>query len=138
VPAGYYSTVASATDPSGGRAGGGEIDRDTLARSVRSAASECYGVRAVAPAGWFDRLAGWFRPGHPRGIAVALDGNLRVTLDLRVAAHVPVAQVAANVSEAVRYRVLRDFGRAIDELIICIDGRPVPSGPIQPPPGSES
>jgi uncharacterized alkaline shock family protein YloU len=109
-----------------------------LARSVRSAASECYGVTAVAPAGWFERLAGWLRLGRPRGVAVALDDNLRVTLDLRVAAHVPGAQVAANVSEAVRYRVLRDFGRAIDELTIRIDGRPVSGGPSQPPSSAET
>lgn len=114
------------TDPPGSRAGGGEIDRETLARSVRNAAAECYGVTAVAPAHWTQRLAAWLRPSRVSGVAVSLNGTLRVTLDLHVAAHVPNAQVADNVSEAVRYRVLRDFGRAIDELVIRIDGRPVP------------
>jgi uncharacterized alkaline shock family protein YloU len=121
------------TDPSGSRAGGGEIDRETLARSVRSAAAECYGVTAVAPDSWLQRLAGWLRPSRASGVVVTLDGTLRVTIDLRVAAHVPNAQVADNVSEAVRYRVLRDFGRAIDELVIRIDGRPVAAGPNEPP-----
>jgi len=123
------------TDPSGSPAGGGEVDRETLARSVRSAAAECYGVTAVAPASWLQRLAGWLRPSRASGVAVALNGTLRVRLDLHVAAHVPGAQVADNVSKAVRYRVTRDFGRAIDELIIRINGRPVQvaPGPSEPP-----
>ncbi len=48
-----------------------------------------------------------------------------MTLDVHIAAHVPAAQVAANVGESVRYRVLRDFGRPIDELVVRVDGRPV-------------
>lgn len=119
--------MASATDPLGTGSGGGEIDRGTLARSVRSAASECYGVTSVSPRRWYQRLAGWLRPRRAIGVGVALDGHLRVTLDLHVAAHVPSAQVAANVGKAVRYRVLRDFGRPIDELVIRVDGTPVPS-----------
>lgn len=126
------------TDPSGSRAGGGEIDRESLARSVRSAAAECYGVTAVAPVGWLQRLTGWLRPTRASGVAVVFDGSLRVTLDLHVAAHVPNAQVADNVDEAVRYRVLRDFGRAIDELVIRIDGRPVATRPTEPPPERDS
>ncbi len=108
------------------------MDRATLARSVRSAAAEVYGVTVVAPARRFQRLLGWLRI-HPSGVAVALNEHLRVTLDVRVAAHVPSAQVVANVSAAVRYRVLRDFGRSIDELVIRVDGRPVAGTPSRPP-----
>jgi uncharacterized alkaline shock family protein YloU len=124
--------VAGATDPSGVPGGRGEINRDVLARSVRSAAAECYGVTAVGATRWRRRLAGWLRPHAPSGVTVAVDGRLRVTLDLSVAAHVPLVQVVANVGQAVRYRVLRDFGRSIDELTIRVDGRPVEEPPSPP------
>jgi uncharacterized alkaline shock family protein YloU len=130
--------VAGETDPPQGRRTGARLDRATLARSVRSAAAECYGVTAIGRPRWYQRVANWLRPGSAGGVEVALDGRVRVTLDMHVAAHVPTAQVAANVSDAVHYRVLRDFGRPIDELVIRVDGRPIAVGEGRPTPGGGS
>jgi uncharacterized alkaline shock family protein YloU len=122
--------MPSPDSPAGGArdrplAGGRDIDRRQLERLVRRAASEAYGVAAVRRPG---RLAGLFeRIGIPAGgVTITTDPSLAIEIDLLLLGDVPAAQVAVNVAEAVRYRVQRDLGVAVESLVIRVDGEVVP------------
>lgn len=61
--------------------------------------------------------------GRIPGIRVAIaDGRLSIQVNLRVAAGLPVAEVARQVDSAIRYAVRRALGREIHELRIRIGG----------------
>jgi uncharacterized alkaline shock family protein YloU len=105
--------MPSATDSPKARDGQG-IDRREVARIVRSAALNCYGVTAVAGARFLDRLAGRLGLGLG-GIRIDVD-PLAVDLNVELAPGVPREQVIANVREAVMYAVQRDLGRPIVRL----------------------
>jgi len=92
-----------------------------IGRIVRAAARSSYGVAAVAREGALQRLAA--RIGiHRGGVSVRRGATLSVRVNVHLAAGIPAAQVAANVAEAVRYQVRRETGRAIDELVVTVDG----------------
>lgn len=98
-------------------------ERD-VRRAVRAAALSCYGVAAVSARRWSDRF--WALVGRgPAGVAVETEPMLTVEVNLSLAPNVPQPQVVANVAEAVRYAVQRDFGRSIDRLSVLVDGAPV-------------
>jgi uncharacterized alkaline shock family protein YloU len=92
-----------------------------IGRIVRAAARSSYGVAAVAGEGALERMAA--RLGFGRGgVRVRGGVTLSVHVNVHLAAGVPATQVAANVGEAVRYRVQRETGRQIDELVVTVDG----------------
>jgi uncharacterized alkaline shock family protein YloU len=91
-----------------------------VADVVRGAAVACYGVMGVSgPRFWDDLLA--FVGRGPSGVRVHLGPPLRVRLHLAVARGVPVAEVARNVDEAVRYALQQALDRDVDELAIHVD-----------------
>lgn len=99
-----------------------------IGRIVRAAARSSYGVAAVVGAGALRRLAA--RLGiDSGGVNVRRGETLSVHVNVHLAAGIPATQVAANVAEAVRYQVQRETGRAIDELVVTVDGIAPPSGP---------
>ncbi|HEY7599490.1 MAG TPA: Asp23/Gls24 family envelope stress response protein [Candidatus Limnocylindrales bacterium] len=121
--------MPSPDSPAGGAgdrpAAGRPVDRRRLERLVRSAARESYGVAAVRRAGGLARFLD--RIGIPAGgVAIATAPRLTIEIDLVLLGDVPPTQVARNVAEAVRYRVQRDLGLSIDELVVRVDGRAVP------------
>ena len=98
---------------------------------VRAAVLGSYGVAGFAAGPW-ERLRARLA-GRPPGIRVSLaHDHLRVHLQLRVAAGLPVAEVARQVDSAVRYGIRRAFGREVDELRIRIGGLDQPPG-TEPP-----
>ena len=100
----------------------------TVAALVRHAAAACYGVVAVSGPRRFDDLRGWLGLGTP-GVIVRLRPELRVALYLSVARGVPVAEVAHNAEDAVRYALRRALGREPVEVEIHVAGlRVVPRG----------
>ncbi len=113
------------------------VTRRAVVDIVRTATLGSYGVTGFAGGG----LAGWLleRLGvAPRGLRVALDGELRVDLDLTVAYGLPIAEVARQVDSAVRYAIRRALGREVDRLTIHVDGlRYQPGGPPPAPPAVE-
>jgi len=99
-----------------------------IRRIVSAAARSSYGVAAVAGEGALQRLAA--RVGIASGgVSVGRGEKLSIHVNVHLAAGIPAAQVAANVAEAVRYQVQRETGRAIDELVVTVDGIAPPSGP---------
>jgi uncharacterized alkaline shock family protein YloU len=105
--------------------------RRATADIVRAAALGSYGVVGFA-AGPVERLLA-AAVGRQPGIRidVARDG-LAVELRLRIAAGLPVAEVARQVESAVRYGIRRSLGREVDRLRIRIAG--LDSSPGSPPP----
>jgi hypothetical protein len=71
------------------------------------------------PRVWDDLLALVGR--GPAGVRVRLGPPLRVRLHLAVAPGVPVAEVARNVDEAVRYALHQALDRDVGELVIHVD-----------------
>lgn len=122
--------MPSPDSPAGGAGGpsapaGQAADRAHLERLIRSAAGGVYGVAAVGRPGRWATILG--RLGLSRGVTIGGDPGLTVEIDLALVPGVPVAQVARNVEEAVRYLVQRDGGHTIDELVVRVDGQPVSS-----------
>ena len=100
--------------------GRGLVTRRAVADVVRGAAVSCYGVTAVSgPRIWDDLLAALGR--GPAGVRVRLGPPLRVRLHVAVARGVPVAEVARNVDDAVRYAVRQALDRDVEELAIHVD-----------------
>ena len=98
---------------------------------VRGAVLGSYGVAGFAAGPW-ERLRARLG-GRTPGIQVSLARErLEVRLQLRVAAGLPVAEVARQVDSAVRYGIHRALGREVDELRIRIGGLDQPPG-TEPP-----
>ena len=93
----------------------------SVAAMVRHAAVACYGVVGVSGPGLLDDLRGWLGLSTP-GVVVRLRPDLRVALYLSVARGVPVAEVANNVDEAVRYALSRSLGRQPASITVHVAG----------------
>ncbi|MGZ6297258.1 MAG: Asp23/Gls24 family envelope stress response protein [Candidatus Limnocylindrales bacterium] len=148
-PAGYYSTRvpgpglgptdrrSSLIEPAAPVPGRTLVTRRTVSVLARRAAASCYGVVGVAgPDRWHDLLA-WLGFGSP-GVRVRLRPDLRVVLYLSVARGVPVAEVAHNAEDAVRYALRRALGREPAEVAIHIAGMRVAPGARGGPPDAPS
>ena len=122
------------TDPTHPSPGRSLVSRRAIVDLVRTATLGSYGVIGFAgrgPAGWIRERLGM----APRGLLVVVDGELRIELDLIVAHHLPIAEVARQVDSAVRYAIRHAVGRDVDRLTIHVDGlrfapwEPAPSAP---------
>jgi uncharacterized alkaline shock family protein YloU len=87
---------------------------------VRAATVGSYGVTGFAGSP-FERVVGRLGLTQP-GIAVHIDDELDIELDLLVAFGVPVAEVARQVDSAVRYSLRRALDREVRRLTIHIAG----------------
>jgi uncharacterized alkaline shock family protein YloU len=106
------------------------VTRQAVLDLIRTAAIGLYGVTGFA-AGPFERLAGRFGLAHP-GIALRLDPDLEIDLDLTVAPGVPVAEVVRQVDLAVRYAIRRGLDREVARLSINVGGLRMAPGGIPP------
>jgi uncharacterized alkaline shock family protein YloU len=119
--------MPSATEPSPPARTGGETDERDVSRVVRAAALSCYGVADVTARRWLDRVAALIGRGSA-GVAVDAGAPFKIEVNVILSPSVPQAQVVANVADAIRYAVHRDFGRSIDELSVMVDGVTVAAG----------
>jgi uncharacterized alkaline shock family protein YloU len=105
------------TQPNPGRS---LVTRQAVIDLVRTATVGSYGVTGFAGRP-HQRLLERLGLAQP-GIAVHLDHEIDIDLDLTVAFGVPVAEVARQVDSAVRYSLRRALGREVRRLTIHIDG----------------
>ena len=109
--------------------------RRAVADIVRAAVLGSYGV-AGFEAGILERLAAGFADRQP-GLRIRLsDEQLLIGVRLRVAAGLPVAEVARQVDSAIRYSLRRALAREVSELRIRIGG--LDASPGTPPPGGRT
>ncbi len=105
------------TQPTPGRS---LVTRRAVVDLVRTATVGSYGVTGFAGSP-LDRFLGRLGLTQP-GIAVHLDDELDIELDLLVAFGVPVAEVARQVDSAVRYSLRRALDREVRRLTIHVAG----------------
>ena len=96
------------------------VTRRAVVDLVRTATMGSYGVTGFAGSP-VDRFLGRLGLTQP-GIAVHLDDELDIELDLMVAFGVPVAEVARQVDSAVRYALRRALDREVRRLTIHVAG----------------
>ena len=108
------------------------VTRRAITDIVRSAVLGSYGIAGFASPRPVDHLIRWLRLDEP-AIRVRYDDGLQVTVHVRVAYGLPVAEVARQVESAIRFAVGRALGREIDELTIHVDGLDVHAGGSPPP-----
>jgi uncharacterized alkaline shock family protein YloU len=120
------------TDPTSPTRGRSLVSRRAVVDIVRGATLGSYGVIGFARGGIVGRIGE--RIGFaPAGLDVRLVDGIEIELDLVVAHHLPIAEVARQVDSAVRYAVHRALGRDVDRLVIHIGGlRLAPVEPIAP------
>lgn len=105
--------------------------RRAAADVTRAAALGSYGVSGFE-AGFGERFHALL-VGRMPGIRISFAGErLTIHLKLRVAAGLPVAEVARQVDSAVRYGIRRALGREVDELRIRIGGLQSSPGTMPP------
>lgn len=93
-------------DPTPGRA---LVTRRAIADIIRNVTLTSYGVARFAGAG-------------PAGLRISLrGGKLGISLRLRVAHGLPIAEVARQLDAAIRHAIRHALGREIDRLTITID-----------------
>ena len=94
------------------------VTRRAIADIVRGVTLGQYGV------------AGFAGGVVPSGLRVSLrGGDLKISLRLRVAQGLPIAEVARQVDSAIRYAIRQALGREIDRLTIKVaDLEPHPGG----------
>lgn len=92
-------------DPTPGRA---LVTRRAIADIVRSVTLGAYGVAGFAGAG-------------PSGLRISLRHGLGISLRLRVAEGLPIAEVARQLDAAIRHAIRHSLGRDVDRLSIKID-----------------
>jgi len=112
------------------------VTRRAITDIVRSAVLGSYGIAGFASPRPVDHLIRWLRLDEP-AIRVRYDDGLRVTVHVRVAYGLPVAEVARQMESAIRFAVGRALGREIDELTIHVDGLDVHAGGSPPPASSD-
>ena len=105
------------TQPTPGRS---LVTRRAVVDLVRTATLGSYGVTGFAGRP-LERLLGRLGLTQP-GIAIHLDDELDIELDLLVAYGVPVAEVARQVDSAVRYSLRRALDREVRRLTIHVGG----------------
>jgi uncharacterized alkaline shock family protein YloU len=109
--------------------------RRAVADIVRAAVLGSYGV-AGFEAGLLERFRAGFQDRQP-GLRVDVMGDrLTIAVRLRVAAGLPVAEVARQVDSAVRYGLRRALAREVGELRIRIGG--LDASPGMPPPAGRT
>ncbi len=92
-------------DPTPGRA---LVTRRAIADIVRNVTLGSYGVAGFAGA-------------VPAGLRISLrGGGLAISLRLRVATGLPIAEVARQLDSAIRYAIRQALGREVDRLTIKI------------------
>jgi uncharacterized alkaline shock family protein YloU len=91
-------------EPTPGRA---LVTRRAIADIVRSVTLGAYGVAG-------------FRAG-PAGLRISVRDGLRISLRLRVAQGLPIAEVARQLDAAIRHAIRRSLGRDVDRLTIKVD-----------------
>jgi uncharacterized alkaline shock family protein YloU len=92
-------------DPTPGRA---LVTRRAIADIVRNVTLGSYGVAGFAGA-------------VPAGLRISLrGGGLAISLRLRVATGLPIAEVARQLDSAIRYAIRQALGREIDRLTIKV------------------
>jgi uncharacterized alkaline shock family protein YloU len=110
------------------------VTRRATADIVRAAVLGSYGV-AGFQAGPLERF-GAALAGRTAGLSVTTDDSgPTIRLHLRIAAGLPVAEVARQVDSAVRYAVRRSLGREVQQLRIRVGGletRPGDEPPLPP------
>jgi len=93
-------------EPTPGRA---LVTRRAIADIVRNVTLGSYGVAGFAGAG-------------PSGLRISLrGGGLRITLRLRVAHGLPIAEVARQLDAAIRHAIRHALSREVDRLTINVD-----------------
>lgn len=100
-------------------AGRALVTRRAVIDIVRGVTLGSYGVAGFSGS-WPDRVLGWIerRPGGLR-VSVA-GGELGITMHLRVAHGLPIAEVARQVDLAVRHAIRTALGREVDALSIRV------------------
>jgi uncharacterized alkaline shock family protein YloU len=85
------------------------VTRRAIADIVRNVTLGSYGVAGFAGA-------------VPAGLRVSLrGGGLAISLRLRVATGLPIAEVARQLDSAIRYAIRQALGREVDRLTIKVD-----------------
>lgn len=111
------------------------IAEEVIATIAGVAATECYGLVAMAARGVQKGLA-LFRRGEDvsRGVEVHLDGD-KVTIDLHVVVQygVNIAQVAHNVMEQVKYAVEHHCGLEVSQVNVHVESVRVDEEGLLPP-----
>jgi uncharacterized alkaline shock family protein YloU len=92
-------------EPTPGRA---LVTRRAIADIVRNVTLGAYGVAGFAGAG-------------PSGLRISLRDGLRISLRLRVAQGLPIAEVARQLDAAIRHAIRHALGRDVDALTIKVD-----------------
>jgi uncharacterized alkaline shock family protein YloU len=100
-------------------AGRALVTRRAVIDIVRRVTLGSYGVVGFA-GGWIDRLLGSLER-RPGGMRISLrDGKLGISLRLKVAHGLPIAEVARQVDSAVRYALNSALGKDVDRLTIRV------------------
>jgi uncharacterized alkaline shock family protein YloU len=115
-------------------AGRALVTRRAVIDIVRRVTLGSYGVIGFA-GGWLDRLVGGLER-RPGGMRISLrDGKVGISLRLRVAHGVPIAEVARQVDASIRYAIRSALGKEVDRLSIRVAG--VETRPASEPPPRE-
>ena len=102
------------------------VTRRAIADIVRGATLGQYGV------------AGFAGGVVPAGLRVSLrGGGLKISLRLRVARGLPIAEVARQVDSAIRYSIRHALGREVDRLTIKVANLEAHPGGAPPAPPSK-
>ncbi|NJD27231.1 MAG: Asp23/Gls24 family envelope stress response protein [Chloroflexi bacterium] len=100
-------------------AGRALVTRRAVIDIVRRVTLGSYGVVGFAGS-WLDRLFGGLER-RPGGMRISLrDGKLGISLRLRVAHGVPIAEVARQVDASIRYAIRSALGKEVDRLSIRV------------------
>jgi uncharacterized alkaline shock family protein YloU len=92
------------------------VTRRAIADIVRGVTLGAYGVAGFAGAG-------------PSGLRISIRNGLRISLRLRVAQGLPIAEVARQLDAAIRHAIRQSVGRDVDRLTIKVDHlEPHPGG----------
>ena len=84
------------------------VTRRAIADIVRAATLGAYGVAGFAGAG-------------AAGLRISVRDGLRISLRLKVAQGLPIAEVARQLDAAIRHAIHQALGRDVDRLTIKID-----------------
>jgi uncharacterized alkaline shock family protein YloU len=104
-PGGAVRYHAMSNEPTPGRA---LVTRRAIADIVRNVTLGSYGVAGFAGAG-------------PSGLRISVRDGLRISLRLRVAHGLPIAEVARQLDAAIRHAIRQALSRDVDRLTIEVD-----------------
>lgn len=114
-------------------AGRALVSRRAVIDIVRRVTLGSYGVIGFA-GGSIDRLLGSLER-RPAGMRISLrDGKVGISLRLRVAHGVPIAEVARQVDASIRYAIRSALGKEVDRLSIRVAGVATHPASTPPPP----